>query len=94
MSYVTDPLDCLDLLEEFLNGMLTWCDQDGVRPTEQRQKYGEVAHSVSHETVIKMRDLVHVCVEAIDEGRQVEFPDGNDPMSYLTFTGSEPPRLS
>lgn len=93
MSYVAHPLDCLDCLEEYLTSMLTWCDQNGLSPTDQRHKYGKVAHSVSDENVIKMRDLVHVCVEAIDEGRQVEFPDDSEPMSYLVFMNSEPPRV-
>lgn len=93
MSYVTSPLDCLECLEEYIGGMLTWCDQDGLDAKEQLDKYGKVAHSVSHDTVLKMRELLHVCIEAIDENRQVEFPDGGDPVSYLVFINAQPPRV-
>lgn len=93
MSYVCDPINVLDDFVEYLNGMLTWVDQDGVTPSGQRKLRGCVMHSVSHESVIKMRDLVYVCVEALCSEREVEFPDASDTLSYLTFNGSESPRL-
>lgn len=84
-----DPYDVLDQLEEFLEGMGTWCDQDGLEPGEQRRERGVVMHSVSHETVVKMRRCVTAAMEALEDERLVKFPDDMDCMSYLTFRGCE-----
>lgn len=76
-----DPIDVLDQLEEFLSGMGTWCDQNG--------DYDMGIHSVSHETVVKMRRCVTAAIQALDDKMLVKFPDGMDCMSYLTFRGCE-----
>lgn len=76
-----DPIDVLDQLEEYLTGMGTWCDQNG--------DYDTGLHSVSHETVVKMRRCVTAAVQALDDKMLVKFPDGMDCMSYLTFKGCE-----
>lgn len=84
-----DPIDVLDQLEEFLSGMGVWCDQDGLESGEQLARRGAVAHSVSHETVVKMRRCVTAAMEALEDERLVKFPDDMDCMSYLTFRGCE-----
>lgn len=76
-----DPIDVLDQLEEFLSGMGVWCDQNGECDTGM--------HSVSHETVVKMRRCVTAAMEALDDEKLVKFPGDMDCMSYLTFRGCD-----
>lgn len=76
-----DPIDLLDQLEEFLSGIGVWCDQNG--------EYDTGMHSVSHETVVKMRRCVTAAMEALEDEKLVKFPNDMDCMSYLTFEGCE-----
>lgn len=70
-----DPYDVLEQLSDFMGHVLTWCDLNG--------EVGNGIHSISSETLVRMRNCVDAAALALAEKKLVRFPPVMDATRYL-----------